>query len=102
MGICPARSVPTFVAKNASVFQGSRYPLKPKHTTRTSSTIPLSHVSSLGFRYAFRKNTLNICANAVKTIRLALQEWIERTSHPNCTCVIRYCTLSKASSGVGR
>ena len=43
-------SVPTFVAKNESVFQGSRYPLKPNPKTRNSSSMPLNQVNSLGFR----------------------------------------------------
>ncbi len=52
--------------------------------------MPLSHVSSRGLRYDFRKKTLNMCANAVRIIRFALQEWIERISQPKRTCVMMY------------
>ena len=41
-------------------------------------------------------------AKAVKIIRFADQEWIDRISQPNRTCVIMYCTLSKASLAPGR
>jgi len=44
----PAISVPTFVAKNASLFHGSRYPLNPKQITMKSNTAPLIQVISRG------------------------------------------------------
>ena len=49
-GICAGISVPTLVAKYDSVFQGSKYPLNPKPSIRKSSSMPLTHVSSRGFR----------------------------------------------------
>jgi O-acetyl-ADP-ribose deacetylase (regulator of RNase III) len=49
-----------------------------------------------------RNATLNIWAKAVKTIRLADQEWMERTSQPNFTLVMMCWTLSNASLAPGR
>ncbi len=68
----------------------------------TSSRTPLTQVSSRGLRYAFRNSTLNMWAKAMKISRFADQECIDRMSHPNCTCVMMNCTLSKASSAPGR
>ncbi len=49
-GTAPAMPVPTLVAKNASSFQGRRYPLKPKPIMMNSSRTPVIQVSSRGFR----------------------------------------------------
>ena len=49
-GTCAGTSVPTFVAKKESVFQGSRYPEKPNPSVRKSSTAPEIHVISRGAR----------------------------------------------------
>ena len=43
-----------------------------------------------------------MCAKAVKIMRFADQEWMDLTNHPNRTCVLMYCTLSKASFALGR
>ncbi len=49
-GTAAVISVPTLVAKKASSFQGSRYPLKPNPRKRKKSTQPLTQVSSRGRR----------------------------------------------------
>ncbi len=64
--------------------------------------MPLTQVSSRGFRYDFRKNTLKKCANASPISRFADQLWMLRISQPNCTCVTMNCTLSYASAALGR
>ena len=71
-------SVPTRVAKNASSFHGSRYPLNPNANVMKNMKTPVSHVSSRGRRYACTNTTLNRCANAAPIIRLADQAWIDR------------------------
>ena len=43
-----------------------------------------------------------MCANAVKIIKFADQEWTDRISQPNSTWVMMYWTLSKASLAPGR
>ncbi len=67
---------------------GKRYPENPNASTMKKSNIPLTHVSSRGFRYAFMKKTLNMWMKTMKIIRLADQLWMERISHPNLTCVM--------------
>ena len=59
-GTTPVMSVPTLVAKNASSFHGSRYPVKPKPSARHSSRNPVTHVSSRGLWNARVKKTLNM------------------------------------------
>ena len=56
--------------------------------------MPVSHVSSRGLRYDFRKNTLKKCANASAIRRFADQLWTLRISQPNSTCVTMNWTLS--------
>ncbi len=51
-GTTPAMLVPTRVAKNASSFHGSRYPLNPNANVMKKISTPESHVSSRGRRYA--------------------------------------------------
>ena len=82
-GITPGISVPTRVAKNASVFHGRRYPVNPRKSAAKSRPTPVIQVSSRGFRYALSSMTLNRCTNAMKIMRFAPQEWMERMSHPN-------------------
>ena len=76
--------------------------MNPKAIDRNSKNTPLIQVSSRGRRYAFMKSTLNRCTKAVATIKLADHEWIDRTSQPNGTRVMMNCTLSYASSALGR
>ncbi len=56
--------------------------------------MPVSHVSSRGGRYAFKKYTLNMCTNTAKTMRLADHECSERMSQPKGTRVMMNWTLS--------
>ena len=101
-GVLWTISVPTLVAKKASSFHGSRYPEKPKPMLRAKRMQPVHHVSSRGRVYNFRRNTENIWTKAARTMRLADQEWMDRTSQPKRTRVMMNCTLSNAASAVGR
>ena len=94
--------MPTFVAKNASVFQGSRYPEKPKPRAMKSRSAPVIQVISRGARYAFRKNTEIMWRTTTPTKTLAPQEWMERISQPKGTSAMMYWTLSNASVALGR
>ena len=49
-GTPPAIAVPTLVAKKASWFQGSRYPLKPNVMNTPSRAMPVNQVNSRGRR----------------------------------------------------
>src|SRR5512142_1955665 len=101
-GICAGTSVPTFVAKYDSVFQGSRYPEKPNPRVRKSRRTPDIQVTSRGERYAFRKNTESRCRKTAPTKRFAPHAWIDRMSQPKGTSAMMYWMLSKASDELGR
>jgi hypothetical protein len=73
---------------------------KPIDTKRRPT--PVIHVISRGARYAFRSITLIMCTNAMKIMRFAPQEWMERISQPNSTSAMRNCTDSYAPSALGR
>jgi hypothetical protein len=64
-------SVPTLVAKKASLFQGRRYPVNPNVRERKRRMAPDTHVISLGRRNDRRKRVLNMWIKAVATMRLA-------------------------------
>src|SRR4029453_2082543 len=90
IGTLFTEAVPTAVAKNASSFQGSKYPENPKPSAIAKRAKPVTQVSSRGFRYAFRIMVLNMCTTSERIIRCALQQWMERISHPKGTFVVMY------------
>src|SRR5215510_7968191 len=101
-GTTPAMSVPTLVAKKASLFQGRRYPENPNPMASTRSAKPLSQVRSRGGLYALRNRTEKRWTKAAAIIRFADQEWIDRISQPNSTWVTMNWTDSYASCDDGR
>ena len=93
-GARAACAAPTTTAQYASWFQRSSWPVKAMPKVNTSSTVPLSQLTSRGNLKAPIRNTCAACAHTSSTMADAPQKWMPRTMLPSTAPSVMNCRLS--------